>query len=93
MFQVFNGDLEVKKDVVINLYNGENMTRIAERVDRQLNGNSTSAPVIGPASSMLAKLQENPDHQFSDFEFFEQIQVIPLQLPRGTSNVTSMFFK
>ena len=42
--------------------------------------------------SVLAKFQTYHDRQFSDFEFFEQIQVIPFDFAPATSNHFKNFF-
>lgn len=67
-------------------YNGKNLTNLVTVASAGLSSPNDLNPLHSSARSLLETLQ-NSTARLADFEFFEQIQQIPLSFPHGTSTV------
>jgi hypothetical protein len=91
--QTFAGGLEVLERLNFDQYN-------SNPLDEGLNVLVSKKPVqskaldadVVMADDVLSRLQKTPNVKFADFEYFEPVQDVPLDIPFATSEINCNYF-
>lgn len=80
------------EDVHVSQYNGKNLTELLEPARARISGPNLRDLAMNRIQGypMLVTLQESTA-QLNDFEFFEEIQQVPLSSVYGSSNKFTAF--